>query len=132
MRATCLQFRNPKELTPSGYYPLSTIEGRRLFNRCAELAESESRQGSFSRGTRFNSLGSIYKNVVDRTERVVGPGSYTLSNKIESSCSRRPCMASIHQPEVALAGTEAFFDLQGHSRILQTSYMPQSARNGFE
>ena len=128
MRATFLQFRNPKEKTPSGYYPESTTEGRRLFNRCAKFKESESVAGTFSRGTRFNSLGSIYKDVVDRTDQSVGPGTYREIDNI----TKKPCMTTLHKPEVALASTEEYFDIQGHLRLLQTSYMPKKERTEYE
>ena len=121
MRATFLQFRNPKEQTPAPYFPQSTTEGRRLLTkRFNRLTESESRKGSFSRCDRFNSLGSIYKNVVDRTGDAVGPGSYK-----DDPLSAKPCMTTIHRPEVAMDSTETFFDLHGHVRVLQTSYMPR-------
>ena len=41
-------------------------------------------------------------------------------------------MASINRPEVTLAGPEAYFDLSGHMRVLQVSYMPKTTRNNFE
>ena len=41
-------------------------------------------------------------------------------------------MASLHQPEVAQASSEGYFDIQGHLRLLQTSYMPKSERAEYE
>ena len=44
-------------------------------NRFEYENESESKIGSFSKNQRF-AMGSIYKDVVDRTTNRVGPGSY--------------------------------------------------------
>jgi hypothetical protein len=53
MRATFLQFRNPKEETPSAYYPLKTNQGKPL-NRFEYSNESESNIGTFGKNQRFN------------------------------------------------------------------------------
>lgn len=65
MRATYLQFRNPKEETPPAYYPQKVNNGRHI-NRYDIQSESESHTGTFGRNERFH-MGSIYKDVVDRT-----------------------------------------------------------------
>lgn len=74
MRATYLHYRNPKEETPSGYFPQNTNSGRPI-NRFEYNNESESKKGSFSKDSRF-AMGSIYKDVIDRTTQRVGPGTY--------------------------------------------------------
>lgn len=48
MRATFLQFRNPKEETPSAYFPVNTNQGKPM-NRFEYPNESESNAGTFSR-----------------------------------------------------------------------------------
>ena len=52
MRATQLGFRNPKEETPSAYYPKKTNDGSG-FNRYEKAQESESSKGTFSKDQRF-------------------------------------------------------------------------------
>lgn len=52
MRATQLNFRNPKEETPAAYYPKKTNDGRGL-NRFEKQTESESAKGTFSKDMRF-------------------------------------------------------------------------------
>ena len=48
MRATQLGFRNPKEETPSAYYPNKTNDGRTL-NKFEKATESESKAGTWSK-----------------------------------------------------------------------------------
>lgn len=67
MRATYLQFRSPKEQTPSAYFPKRYNNGTNM-TRYKQLNESESNVGTFSKNSRFNQ-GSIYENVIDRTQR---------------------------------------------------------------
>ena len=97
MRATYLQFRNPKEETPGAYFPQKTNYGRAV-NRFDKFIESESNQGTFSKNTRFNQ-GSIYKNVVDRTAQSVGPGAYKEETVVHN-LKKKPCMATIKRPEI--------------------------------
>ena len=98
MRATCLQFRNPKEQTPPAYFPSNTNNGRPL-NRFEYQNESESNRGTFGKDSRFD-MGSIYKNVVDRTTQKVGPGAYKEENVVHL-LKKKPCMTTIHRPEIA-------------------------------
>ena len=58
----------------------------------------------------------------------MGPGTYRELDNI----TKKPCMTTLHRPEVALASTEEYFDIQGHLRLLQTSYMPKKEREGYE
>lgn len=74
MRATSLGFRNPKEETPPAYYPINTNDGKPV-NRFEYPNESESNTGTWGKDSRFYQ-GSIYKDVVDRTGKRVGPGTY--------------------------------------------------------
>ena len=53
MRATFLQFRNPKEQTPPAYFPQNTNNGRPL-NRFEYSNESESNCGTFGKNSRFD------------------------------------------------------------------------------
>ena len=66
-------------------------------------------------------MGSIYKNVVDRTTKRVGPGAYT-EEKVVHLLKKKPCMTTIHRPEIA--PNEYLFQMQGHTRILQPNYLP--------
>ena len=120
MRATFLQFRNPKEETPPAYFPSNVNTGKPL-NRFEGKIESESNEGTFSKLDRF-SQGSIYKNVVDRTTNRVGPGAYA-EEKVVHLLKKKPCMTSIHR--AAIAPNEALFEMQGHTRILQQNYLPR-------
>ena len=127
MRATFLQFRNPKEETPSAYYPQKTNNGRPV-NRFVNFAESESNQGTFSKNTRFNQ-GSIYKNVVDRTAKTVGPGAYK-EEQVVHNLKKKPCMTTIRRPEIG--ENEGPYEMQGHTRILQVNYLPKPRREEFK
>ena len=95
MRATFLQFRNPKEETPPAYFPQNLNNGRPI-NRFDYQNESESKRGTFGKNSRFD-MGSIYKNVVDRTTKRVGPGAYT-EEKVVHLLKKKPCMTTIHRP----------------------------------
>ena len=98
MRATYLHYRNPKEETPSAYYPKNTNYGRPL-NRFEYQNESESKIGTFGKNDRFYQ-GSIYKNVVDRTQPVVGPGSYK-EEQVVHLLKKKACMTRMHKPDIA-------------------------------
>ena len=124
MRATYLQFRNPKEETPSAYFPQKTNNGRHI-NRYDIQNESESHTGTFGRNERFH-MGSIYKDLVDRTTKQVGPGAYT-EERVVHLLKKKPCMTTIHRPEIS--PNETLFEMQGHTRILQSNYMPRSHKN---
>ena len=113
MRATYLQYRNPKESTPSAYYPLNTNQGKPL-NRFEYLSQSESRRGTFSQGHRFLQ-GSIYHNVGARTSEVVGPGAYREEDAV-LNLKKKPCMSTFFRPMIG--PTEDAFDMQGHVRVL--------------
>ena len=112
MRATFLQFRNPKEQTPSAYFPKKYNNGANM-TRYQRVNESESNTGTFSKNTRFNQ-GSIYENVIDRTQKTVGPGAYK-EEKVVHELRKKPCMTTIHRPEIAL--NETHFEMMGHTRI---------------
>lgn len=120
MRATFLQFRNPKEETPPAYYPQNVNNGK-LLNRFEAKVESESNVGTFSKLSRFEQ-GSIYKNMVDRTTKRVGPGAYS-EERVVHLLKKKPCMATIHR--ASIAPNEALFEMQGHTRILQQNYLPR-------
>ena len=98
MRATFLQFRNPKEQTPAAYFPQNTNQGKPVA-RYAYPNESESKQGTFGKNHRFKE-GSIYKGVVDRTRATVGPGAYR-DEEVVSQLKQKPCMTIIHRPEIS-------------------------------
>lgn len=106
MRATHLGFRNPKEETPPAYYPSKTNEGMPL-NRFAYPNESESKAGTWGKDSRFF-MGSIYKDVTDRTSKRVGPGAYR-EELVLHALRKKPCMTSIHRPEIA--ANEEVFDI---------------------
>ena len=74
MRATQLDFRNPKEETPAAYFPSKTNDGRHM-NKFDYPNESESKNGTWGKDSRFYQ-GSIYKDMFDKTSRRVGPGAY--------------------------------------------------------
>ena len=106
MRATQLGFRNPKEETPAAYFPKKTVYGKHM-NKFDCANESESKTGSFSKDSRFY-MGSIYKNVVDRTTKRVGPGAYK-EEQVLHNLKKKPCMTMIHRSEVA--PNESVFDM---------------------
>ena len=127
MRATFLQFRNPKEQTPDARYPQNTNYGRPV-NKYNYANESESKRGTFGSHARFDH-GSIYKDVVDRTTVRVGPGAYT-DEQVVRALKKKPCMSTFHRPQIA--DNEVFFEMQGHMRILQKNYFPRSHKEAFE
>ena len=98
MRATYLQFRNPKEQTPDARLPLNTNQGKPM-TLYTQANQSESKKGSFSRNERFKQ-GSIYKDVVDRTKKKVGPGAY-MEEQVVHLLKSKPCMTTIQKPTVA-------------------------------
>ena len=73
MRATYLNFRNPKEETPDAYHTTLSNDGRPL-NIFEVNLQSESQRGTFALNNRFTN-GSIYANVCS-SPRGVGPGAY--------------------------------------------------------
>ena len=126
MRATFLQFRNPKEETPAPYFPKKTNCGKNM-NKFEDQNESESVGGTFGKNKRFH-MGSIYKDVVDRTTKKVGPGTYA-EEKVVELLRKKPCMTTIHQPEIG--GNEGPYEMQGYTRILQPNYLPKTQKNEF-
>lgn len=126
MRSTWLHFRNPKEATPSAYYPLNTNAGLPL-NRFEFPSESESKRGTFSTDERF-AHGSIYKDMFAKTSKRVGPGAYKDEEVVEK-LKKKPCMSTYHKPFIG--PDEGAFDMQGYTRILQVSYLPRRAQDGF-
>ena len=127
MRATSLGFRSPKEQTPDARLPLNTNMGRPI-NRYEYNNESESKRGTFGNHARFDH-GSIYKDVVDRTTVRVGPGAYT-DEQVVRALKKKACMSTFHKPQIA--PNEAFFEMQGHMRILQKNYFPKNHKEAFE
>ena len=69
MRPTELQWKNPKELTPAGYYPNTTWDGRKLGMRPLSSSFSAT---SFTTTKRFTQYGLA----AQQTGKLVGPTSY--------------------------------------------------------
>ena len=109
MRATFLHYRNPKEATPSAYYPQSTTYGHTLY-KFESMRESESKQGSFAKNERFE-VGSIYKNLADRTANEVGPGAYK-EEQVVHLLKKKPCMSTFQPAQIA--PSEGHFEIHGH------------------
>ena len=63
-------------------------------NRFETRNESESNAGSWARDQRFFQ-GSIYKDLVDRTEELVGPGTYKDEQAVHL-LKKKPCMSTFH------------------------------------
>ena len=126
MRATFLQYRNPKEQTPCAYYPFKTNLGLPL-NRFEYMSQSESRSGTFSHDQRFDH-GSIYNIPSKRTGTTVGPGTYNEEEAV-SRLKKKPCMSTFLRP--VIGPQESHFEMQGHTRILQASYLPKPAQDTF-
>ena len=93
MRATRLGLRNPKEETPTSYYPMKTVNVSPV-NRFELRSESESIVGSWGRDQRFYQ-GSIYKDLFDKTDERVGPGTFKDEQAIEL-LKKKPCMSTFH------------------------------------
>jgi hypothetical protein len=72
MRATNLQFRSPKEYTPSAYDVRVTKEGSSLQIKRRPI----SAKGTFSKESRFLQFKELFK----RMPAEVGPGSYCYQN----------------------------------------------------
>jgi len=126
-RATYLQYRSPKERTPGAYYPLRTNEGFNV-NLFAQKTQSESLQGSFGKVQRF-CKGSIYDYPFTATGQSVGPGAYKEEDVVRNM-KNKPCMTTFVGP--LLCPNEAQFELNGHVRILNPSYLPDRLRESFE
>ena len=109
MRATFLQYRNPKERTPCAYYPFKTNQGLPL-NRFEYMSQSESRRGTFSQDHRFDH-GSIYNIPRKRTQQNVGPGTYNDEEAVYR-LKKKPCMSNFLKP--VIAQQEAHFEMNGH------------------
>ena len=84
--------------------------------------------GTFGRVSRFDSQASIYKNVFSRTTNKVGPGAYKEEDVVHL-LRKKPCMTTIHRPEIN--ENEEFFEMQGHTRILQANYLPKERKEEF-
>ena len=74
-------------------------------------------------------MGSIYKDVVDRTTKRVGPGAYS-EEQVVHLLKKKPCMTTIHRPQIC--ENEQLFEMQGHTRILQSNYLPPKHKEEFE
>ena len=120
MRATQLQFRNPKEMTPAPYYPIKDNAGLPL-NRFEYFGQSESLKGSFCKNHRFDK-GSIYDLPFSATLGKVGPGAYKEYDEV-LNLRKKPCMSTFIAPE--RGPDESRFEMTGHMRVLCPSYLPK-------
>ena len=129
MRATYLQFRNPKERTPPPYYPIKDGYGMPL-NRFEYFSQSESLLGSFSKNDRFDK-GSIYDHPFRSTHGKVGPGRYE-DNDALLHLRKKPCMSNFGV--IAERGPEeSRFEISGgFSRVLCPSYLPKPMQVSFD
>ena len=96
-------------------------------NRFEYLSQSESRRGTFSQNHRFEH-GSIYNIPGKRTGVSVGPGAYKEEDVV-NMLKKKPCMSTFLRPVVG--PQEAHFEMSGHSRILEPSYLPKPAKQTF-
>ena len=127
MRATYLQFRNPKEGTPlATYYTFKDNYGLPL-NRFEYMGQSESRKGTFSQDNRFET-DSIYHNLGQRTNKTVGPGTYKDDEAVKE-LKKKPCMSSFLKP--LIGPHEGPFEIHGHQRLFQASYLPKPSKNQY-
>jgi hypothetical protein len=95
MRATNLQFRSPKEYTPTAYDVRVTKDGSSL----QYLKKPISAQGTFSKEGRF----SLFKQLANRMPSEVGPGSYYYRNgSIEKSVQEKGTISykKLHQKNI--------------------------------
>ena len=127
MRATQLQYRNPKERTPAPYYPIKDNAGFPL-NRFEYFGQSESLQGSFSKNHRFD-RGSIYDFPFRATENKVGPGAYK-DNDVVLQLKKKPCMSMLISPE--RGPDESIYEMSGNLRVLCPSYLPRPVQANFD
>ena len=127
MRATQLQFRNPKERTPAPYYPIKVNDGMPI-NRYEYFGQSESLKGSFSKNHRFDK-GSIYDYPFSCTENKVGPGTYKDEDAVHN-LKKKPCMSMLISPE--RGPDESRFEMCGHLRVLCPSYLPRPVQANFD
>ena len=132
MRATFLNFRNPKEETPPAYVCDFTSDGAPL-RRYNYKHQSESRVSTMAQNQRF-ATGSIYQfaqpTTMCSTTKKVGPGAYREELGLQN-LRRKPCMTKYVKP--AIAPNEQVFEMiDGTSRFLQTSYMQKKQQQQFE
>ena len=127
MRATQLNYRNPKERTPVPYYPIKDNTGFPL-NRFEYFGQSESLHGSFSKNHRFD-RGSIYDYPFRSTDNKVGPGTYK-DNDVVLNMKKKPCMSMLISPECG--PNEAIYEMTGNLRVLCPSYLPRPVQANFD